>query len=60
MVLKLTGGDRLGRLSKLPVRPGTDDGIALHAVVTKVSWLVSPKHEVGSNDDMSVDASATD
>lgn len=31
MVLKLTGGDRLGRLSELPIRSGVDEDFAIHA-----------------------------
>lgn len=65
MVLKLTGGDCLGRFSKLPIRPSIADGIAIHAssarvpAVKKVPWLGFSKHEVGSNDDMLVDSNAT-
>lgn len=31
MVLKLTGGNFLGRLSKLPIRSGVDEGFGIHA-----------------------------
>lgn len=31
MVLKLTGGSRLGRLSKPPIRSGVDEGFGIYA-----------------------------
>lgn len=50
MRLKLTGGDRLRRLSELPIRSGVYEGFAVHASSPTSSRedSLALKHEVGS------------